>query len=91
MLLDAFMLKRLAAAHPRWGAELRARIEAGAYDRIVLTRRIDTPGPWFRDLHFGPALRDAIARGYTLLDERRGFAVYRPVTRSRPQIPLDSD
>lgn len=72
VVLDAFMLLRLARAHPEWEAELISRIDARAYDKVLLIRRA-RPDRWWERNHFGTRIVMAIARNYRLARPRPGW------------------
>ncbi len=63
IVLDAFMLLRIANTHPEWRSELIARLDAQEFDTVVLTRSLDK-SRWWQTKSFGPAIVDAIARNY---------------------------
>jgi Glycosyltransferase family 87 len=65
LVLDAFMLLRTLREHPAWRRELIRRIDVRRFDKVVLIHRLDRSG-WWRDVHFGLPVVDAIRANYTL-------------------------
>jgi hypothetical protein len=65
VLLDAFMLLRTLRDHPAWQRALIARIDAHQFDKVVLLQQLDRSN-WWRDIHFGLPVADAIRRNYVL-------------------------
>jgi hypothetical protein len=78
VILDPFMLPRIAASRPDAIDDLVARIEDGRWDVIVLIERAEGNDVWWRDYHLGPRVIDAIRRSYVFDREVDGFFVYRP-------------
>jgi hypothetical protein len=78
VILDPFMLPRLAPSHPAATEDLIARIDAREWDVIALIERAEGNDVWWRDYHLGPGVIDAIRRNYAFDREVDGFFVYRP-------------
>jgi hypothetical protein len=86
VVLDAFMLLRTLQDHPAWRRALIARIEAHRFDKIVLLQQIDRSG-WWRDIHFGLPVADAIRHNYVLWrrpPDWRNLWIYVPRRAGRP-------
>jgi hypothetical protein len=77
VVLDAWALLRLARSHPQWVAELAGRIEARAFDKIVLVYPV-TFEAWYRELHFGAVVSEAIRENYRLAGRLGGYYLYVP-------------
>ena len=65
VVLDAFMLLRIAERHPAWRRALIERIDAREFDKVVLLERLNR-SDWWRYTHFGLPIVEAIERNYTL-------------------------
>jgi hypothetical protein len=78
VILDPFMLPRLAPSRPAAIEDLIDRIDAREWDVISLIERAEGNDVWWRDYHLGPGVIDAIRRNYELDREVDGFFVYRP-------------
>lgn len=72
VVLDAFMLLRMARAHPDWQAQLISRLDARAYDKVLLMRRLE-PDRWWERNHFGLPIVTAIGRNYRLARPEPGW------------------
>ena len=84
IVLDAFMLLRVADKHPVWRSELIARLDAQEFDKVVLTRPPNN-SLWWQTKSFGPAIVDAIARNYRPADRPLGWRQLRIyVPRGQP-------
>lgn len=77
VVLDAWVLLRLTRSHPDWVADLVGRIEDQSFDKIVLVYPI-TFEAWYRELHFGQVVSDAIRENYRLAGRRAGYYLYVP-------------
>lgn len=68
VLLDAFMLARIAQRHPDWAGELADRIRRGEFSRIVLRSAVGTPGAndLYTTLELGSTVYQAIENAYRL-------------------------
>ena len=78
VLLDPFMLPRLASSRPDAIEDLIDRIDAREWDVIALIERAEDNEVWWRDYHLGPGVIDAIRRNYAFDRETDGFFLYRP-------------
>jgi hypothetical protein len=78
VILDPFMLPRLAASRPDAIADLVARIDAKEWDLVVLIERAEGNEVWWSRYHLGPPVIQAIRRSYAFDREVDGFFVYRP-------------
>jgi len=72
IVLDAFMLLRTLREHPAWRRSLIERIDNRQFDKVVLIERVDRSG-WWRDVHFGLPVVDAIRRNYRLWRQPPGW------------------
>jgi len=77
VVLDAWVLLRLTRSHPGWVADLAGRIQDHAFDKIVLVYPI-TFEAWYRELHFGQVVSEAIRENYRFAGRRAGYYVYVP-------------
>jgi hypothetical protein len=91
VVLDAFMLERIAQHHPDWAAQLADRIRRGDFGSIVLRRAVGTAdaNAGYTSLELGPTVYQAIKDAYRLktvvsdpsyshLFPSRDFYVYMP-------------
>jgi hypothetical protein len=78
VVLDAFMLARIAQARPALVETLVRRIERREFDVVVLIERLDPTGSWYTRFDFGRAVATAIADNYHLAQTVGGYYVYRP-------------
>ncbi len=84
VVLDAFMLLRIAEKHPEWRRALVKRLDAREFDKVVALRRLDH-SVWWREVDFGLPIVDAIKRNYRLsqhLSAWRDLWIYVPKRRS---------
>ena len=65
VVLDAFMLLRIAEKHPDWRRALIKRIDDHEFDKVVLLQRLDHSA-WWQISHFGLPIVEAIQRNYVL-------------------------
>lgn len=80
VILDAFMLLRIAEKHPDWRQALIRRIDAHEFDKVVLLQRADR-SIWWREVDLGLPIVDAIQRNYRLgrrVPEWRDLWIYVP-------------
>jgi hypothetical protein len=78
LVLDPFMLLRLLRDHHDWEAALVRRIDERRFTKIVLERRLDASGRWWREYHFGVAVVTAVARNYRLDRQLGRYWIYVP-------------
>jgi hypothetical protein len=79
VVLDAFMLPRLADEHPDAIPELIERIDAREFDLIVLVEPLEPVNrPWWTELHFGIDVARAISREYAFAGRMQGYYLYEP-------------
>jgi hypothetical protein len=78
IVLDAWMLRRLGQRHPEWSESLVRRVEAREFDRVVLTRSLEGNDYWYRNVHFGRAIADAIRRHYRFSEQVANYYLYVP-------------
>jgi hypothetical protein len=77
VVLDAWVLLRLSRSHPDWVADLAGRIQDQSFDKIVLVYPI-TFEAWYRELHFGQVISDAIRENYRFAGRLAGYYEYVP-------------
>ncbi len=77
VVLDPFMLPRIARRDPAAVQDLVRRIDARDFDLVVLVQPLDDAA-WWADYHFGPAVIAAIRRSYVPSGRVQGYDVYRP-------------
>jgi hypothetical protein len=65
VVLDAFMLLRIAEKHPAWRRALVNRIDRHEFDKVALLHPLDR-STWWRRTHFGLPIVEAIQRNYAL-------------------------
>lgn len=78
IILDPFMLPRIAAARPEAIDDLVACLDAKEFDLIVLIERAEGNDVWWSTYHLGPRVIQAIRRSYVFESQVDGFFVYRP-------------
>jgi hypothetical protein len=68
VVLDSFMLKRIAQRHPDWAGQLVDRIRQGEFSRIVLRRAVGTPDAdaAYTSQELGSTVYQAIEESYRL-------------------------
>jgi len=85
VVLDPFMLLRIGRDDPAAIAALERRLDARAFDLVVLFHRPGVPlkgnEPTWRDIHFGARVVDAIARNYEHDDVIDGYEILTPRER----------
>ena len=77
VVLDPFMLLRIARRDPAAGEALVRRIDAREFDLVVLVQPLDDAA-WWADYHFGTPVIAAVRRSYVLDRRVQGYDVYRP-------------
>jgi hypothetical protein len=77
VVLDPFMLLRIARHDPAAGQALVRRIDARDFDLVVLVEPLDNAA-WWADYHFGTPVIAAVRRSYVLAQRVQGYDVYRP-------------
>jgi hypothetical protein len=79
VVLDAFMLPRLADEHPDPIPDLVERIDAREFDLIVLVEPLEPiERPWWTEQHFGIDVARAMSRAYTYVGMMQGYHLYEP-------------
>jgi hypothetical protein len=68
VLLDTFMLVRIAREHPEWQAALIRDIRHHRFTKVVLGEELDPNDEWFHIYSFGAPIATAIADSYRLVD-----------------------
>jgi hypothetical protein len=81
VVLDAFMLRRLAQVQPRTIDGLISRIERGEFEYLALIMPLSDEDFWWHYYHFGPRIIAALRRTYVLVSQVDGYNVYRPRRR----------
>jgi hypothetical protein len=77
VVLDPFMLPRIAHRDPAATQTLVRRIDAREFDLVVLVEPLDDAA-WWADYHFGTPVIAAVRRSYVLTQRVQGYDVYRP-------------
>jgi hypothetical protein len=78
VILDPFMLPRIAAARPEAISDLVARLDAREFDLVVLIERAEDNEVWWSKYHLGSRVIQAVRRSYVFDGQVDGFFVYRP-------------
>ena len=78
IVLDAFMLRRLADLQPRMLDALVARIEGGEFTHVALILPLDGEDLWWRDYHFGLRVVAALRKRYAFARMADGYYLYQP-------------
>jgi hypothetical protein len=65
LFVDAVSLRRLGLNHPSWIDDLRRRVAAKRFEKVILVHPIED-SHWYGERNFGPQVRDAIRRAYRL-------------------------
>jgi hypothetical protein len=69
IVLDPFMLRKLAADHPDWQRQLIDEIDARRFSKVLLIYQLDPVNAWWwRDFDFGVPVATAMSKNYRLLD-----------------------
>jgi hypothetical protein len=85
IVLDPFMLPRLAEREPDAVPDLVRRIENQEFDLVILVEPLEPlDRPWWRELDLGLPIVQAIARAYTEAGTVEGYHLYAP-----SQKPID--
>jgi hypothetical protein len=79
VVLDPFMLRRLEDRNPAAVQRLVERIRAREFELVVLVVPLEPPDQeWWRDMHFGTRVTQALADAYTYSGRAQGYYLYRP-------------
>jgi hypothetical protein len=79
VVLDPFMLRRLEDRDPAAVQRLVERIRAREFELVVLVVPLQPPDQeWWRDMHFGTRVMEALADAYTDSGRAQGYYLYRP-------------
>jgi hypothetical protein len=79
VVLDPFMLPRIARDDPSAESELVDRIDARRFDLIVLVERLEpVDRDWWAEYHFGSNVARAMARSYRFRGKLQGYFLYEP-------------
>ena len=79
VVLDPFMLPRLADRYPDAIPDLVERIEAHEFDVVVLVQPLEpVDRPWWSDLDLGLDVARAISREYGFVGRMQGYYLYEP-------------
>lgn len=79
VVLDPFMLPRLAETYPDAIPDLVERIEAHEFDVVVLVQPLEpVDRPWWSDLDLGLDVARAISREYAFAGRMQGYYLYEP-------------
>ena len=79
VVLDPFMLPRLADRYPDAIPDLVERIEAHEFDVVVLVQPLEpVDRPWWSDLDLGLDVARAISREYAFAGRMQGYYLYEP-------------
>jgi hypothetical protein len=87
VVLDPFMLQRLGRRDPAAVARLVERIRAREFDLVVLVIPLQpVDSEWWREMHFGTPVVEALADSYVFSGTVDGYHLYRPApTDSHPR------
>jgi hypothetical protein len=88
VVVDAFMLVRIALRDPALVQPLLADVDDQRFDAVVLTRELDDPDTvtWFRDFAFGLPFFDAVRQNYRLCSRSAGYFVYFATSLACPSL-----
>jgi hypothetical protein len=79
VVLDPFMLRKLAETHPADVEQLVRRVRRQEFELVVLVVPLRDPeDPWWRDYHFGTEVIGAVNDAYEFEQRIDGFYLYRP-------------
>jgi hypothetical protein len=79
VVLDPFMLPRLAPEAPEAIPDLIRRIERREFDLVVLVEPLEpVERPWWTELDLGLDVARAIARSYRYVGTNDGYFIYEP-------------
>lgn len=86
LLLDPFAFRVAAQKHPALGKELAARLERREFSCVVL--ELDPRGErgrgWYRNVHLGEPVVDAVLENYAYRRTIAGRRFYAPIARREP-------
>jgi hypothetical protein len=78
-VLDPFMLLRIGREDPAAVKQLVRRIDDREFRFVVLVEPLEpTDREWWRQLHFGPAVVEALASSYAYTGRDHGYYIYEP-------------
>jgi hypothetical protein len=78
-VLDPFMLLRVGREDPAALQQLVRRINEREFRFVVLVEPLEPTGrEWWRQLHFGPEVVDALASSYVATGRDQGYWIYEP-------------
>jgi hypothetical protein len=81
-VLDPFMLLRIGRQDPAAVRQLVGRISRREFRFVVLVEPLEPlDREWWRQLHFGPEVVQALAGAYTYTGRDQGYYVYEPSPR----------
>jgi Glycosyltransferase family 87 len=83
VVLDPFMLLRLARDKPGTIDDLVARIESQEFDLVALDVPLEGNESWWKDFHFGPQVADALRAQYERDGSAGPYFVYRRESHGR--------
>jgi hypothetical protein len=78
IVLDAWMLLRMGRRDPAWSDSLARRVEAREFATVVLTRPLEGNETWYRTVHFGRLIAEAIQRNYRFSERVATYDLYVP-------------
>jgi hypothetical protein len=78
VMLDFFMLKRIAEAHPEWGESMLERIRGAEFDYIVLLWDLDPSSRWYTEMPFATTFAHAVEQHYEYDRSVRDYNLYTP-------------
>jgi hypothetical protein len=90
VVLDAFMLLRIAQKHPDWQADLVRRLDGHEFDKVILLQPLDS-SLWWREVDFGIPLIEAIERNYRLGQRLRWRNLWIYVPKPAPPSAASED
>jgi hypothetical protein len=86
VVLDPFMLQRLGRRDPAAVARLVERIRAREFDLVVLVIPLQpVDSEWWREMHFGTPVVEALADSYVFSGTVDGYHLYRPASTDGPR------
>ena len=78
IILDAFMLRRMAEAHPESVDTLVERIEGQEFDHVAMVVPLDEDDFWWQYYHFGLRIVTALREHYVFIDRVDRYYLYQP-------------
>jgi hypothetical protein len=78
VIMDPFMLPRLAREKPEAIDDLVARLDRREFDFVVLIESAKDNQVWWTDYHLGLEVIDAVRRNYVLDSQVDGYFLYTP-------------